>query len=133
MSRLPVVCSLRMNNRRHLHSALIGLCALVITGAQFAPPQEYARQLLSASPSSVNETIARRDSTRARQGASAIASLTRRAIDALANAVGPLSTPDALTDAVRSYFAYRSAHPGDVRNPYLYFVDYGLPSTTPRG
>lgn len=123
-----------MNNRSHLHSALIGLCALLVTGAQFAPRQEYPRLLLSApSASAVGETAAPQDSSTARRRASAIAALTHRAIDALANAVGPLSTPDALTDAVRSYFAYKSAHPSEVRNPYLYFVDYGLPSTTPRG
>ena len=26
-----------------------------------------------------------------------------------------------------------TAHPDDVKKPYLYFVDYGLPSNTPRG
>ncbi|MDB4884291.1 MAG: hypothetical protein JWL95_3057, partial [Gemmatimonadetes bacterium] len=36
-------------------------------------------------------------------------------------------------DAFKSYFAYKTAHPDEIRKPYLYFVDYGLPSTTPRG
>jgi len=75
----------------------------------------------------------RSDSAAGKQRTSAINALARRAIDALSDAVGPLSTPEALTDAVRSYFAFRAAHPDSVRNPYLYFVDYGLPSTTPRG
>ncbi|HEY4670687.1 MAG TPA: murein L,D-transpeptidase catalytic domain family protein, partial [Gemmatimonadaceae bacterium] len=35
--------------------------------------------------------------------------------------------------AFHSYFAYTSSHPGEVTKPYLYFVDYGLPSTEPRG
>jgi hypothetical protein len=47
--------------------------------------------------------------------------------------VRPLSRPEALADAFRSYFAYKTTHPDEVRKPYLYFVDYGLPSTTPRG
>lgn len=59
--------------------------------------------------------------------------MTRRAIDALAGAVGPLSSPRALADAIGSYFAFKTTHPNAIRNPYFYFVDYGLPSTTPRG
>ena len=35
--------------------------------------------------------------------------------------------------AFRSYFAYKTAHPSAVRKPFLYFVDYGLASTEPRG
>lgn len=58
---------------------------------------------------------------------------TERALGALASDVRQLSHPDALRDALESYFAFRSAHPDRVRKPYLYFVDYGLPSTTPRG
>ena len=58
------------------------------------------------------------------------------AVEALApvsSMVKPLSSPLALEDAFRSYFAYKSAHPADVKKPYLYFVDYGLPSTEARG
>lgn len=62
-----------------------------------------------------------------------IAANTRNALDALASAVRPLSNPSALPDAFESYFAFRAAHPTKVRKPYLYFVDYGLPSSAPRG
>lgn len=55
------------------------------------------------------------------------------ALAALAGAVRSLSHPRALEDAFRSYFAYRAAHPASGDKPYLYFVDYGLPSTEPRG
>jgi len=58
---------------------------------------------------------------------------THNALDVLAAAVRPLSNPRALPDAFESYFAFKAAHPEQVRKPYLYFVDYGLPSTTPRG
>lgn len=58
---------------------------------------------------------------------------TDNALDALANRVRPLSHPSALRDAFESYFAYKTAHPAEVRKPYLYFVDYGLSSSTPRG
>ena len=58
---------------------------------------------------------------------------TESALGALATTVRPLSHPSALRDAFESYFAFKTAHPGEVRKPYLYFVDYGLPSSTPRG
>ncbi len=58
---------------------------------------------------------------------------TESALGALATTVRPLSHPSALRDAFESYFAFKTAHPGEVREPYLYFVDYGLPSSTPRG
>lgn len=57
----------------------------------------------------------------------------RRALEAFTVNVRPLSHPAALESAVRSYFTFRSAHPERVKNPLLYFVDYGLPSTEPRG
>ena len=38
-----------------------------------------------------------------------------------------------MEDAFHSYFAFKSAHPAEVKKPFLYFVDYGLPSTAPRG
>ena len=58
---------------------------------------------------------------------------TEQAVTALASKVGQLSHPNALSDAFESYFAFKAAHANEVRKPYLYFVDYGLPSTTPRG
>jgi hypothetical protein len=58
---------------------------------------------------------------------------TEHALDALASDVRRLSHPDALRDAFESYFAFDAAHPDKVRKPYLYFVDYGLSSSTPRG
>ncbi|HYH83700.1 MAG TPA: murein L,D-transpeptidase catalytic domain family protein [Longimicrobium sp.] len=43
------------------------------------------------------------------------------------------SSPSALPFAVRAYFNFTGAHPADVRNPLLYFVDYGLSNQTRRG
>ena len=40
---------------------------------------------------------------------------------------------DALRSAFRAYFAFKAEHPGKVKKPYLYFVDYGLDSREPRG
>ena len=57
----------------------------------------------------------------------------RVAVEVFSAVVRPLSHPLALETAFRGYFAYRAAHPEDVRKPYLYFVDFGLPSTEARG
>jgi hypothetical protein len=64
---------------------------------------------------------------------SGIAEVTRAAVAAFAVEVQPLSRPVALESAFKSYFAYKAAHPEKVHKPYLYFVDYGLPSTEARG
>jgi hypothetical protein len=59
--------------------------------------------------------------------------VTKAALAAFAGAVRPLSRPEALEKAFQSYFAFKTSHPDEVRKPFLYFVDYGLPSTSPRG
>jgi len=55
------------------------------------------------------------------------------ALRVLRSRVTRQSHPDALRYAFEAYFAYKAAHPEKVRKPYLYFVDYGLNSSTPRG
>ena len=55
------------------------------------------------------------------------------AIDALSSHVSHLSSDGALRMAFQAYYNYKAAHPQDVKQPYLYFVDYGLSNTTPRG
>jgi hypothetical protein len=54
------------------------------------------------------------------------------ALGALRAQVKQKSHPDALRLAFQAYYNYRAAHPREVK-PYLYFVDYGLDSRTPRG
>src|SRR5512135_2373812 len=58
---------------------------------------------------------------------------TQGALQALSGQVTRTSDPDALRLAFHAYFAFRAAHPEEVTKPYLYFVDYGLDSRTPRG
>lgn len=62
-----------------------------------------------------------------------LAAATRSALEAFKSVVRPLSHPAALESAFHSYFVFKAAHPDEVKKPLLYFVDYGLPSTTPRG
>jgi len=109
------------------------MSALVFTGAQFAPHSDSTGPVLKAASNWLTGTANQADSVESKSKSSALAIATRKAIDALRSVVGPLSSPLALQDAVRSYFAFKTSHPDEVRNPYLYFVDYGLPSTAPRG
>jgi hypothetical protein len=55
------------------------------------------------------------------------------ALAQLGGTVREQSDPSALRMAFRAYFNFKAAHPDEVRKPYLYFVDYGLDSHTPRG
>ncbi len=58
---------------------------------------------------------------------------TDRALAALAYRVGTTSDDHALRLAFRAYYAFAAEHPAEIRNPYLFFVDYGLDDRTPRG
>jgi len=57
----------------------------------------------------------------------------QRALHELISGVTHQSHPLALRYAFEAYYGYRAAHPDKVRKPYLYFVDFGLDSRTPRG
>jgi hypothetical protein len=43
------------------------------------------------------------------------------------------SHPEALSMALAAYYRFQAARPGAVRNPYFFFVDFGLDNRTPRG
>jgi hypothetical protein len=55
------------------------------------------------------------------------------ALDALEGVVVRQSADGALRSAFQAYFNFQAAHPEKVKNPYLYYVDYGLDNRTPRG
>jgi hypothetical protein len=115
----------------------VGTALLVVASHSFSipghsgPVLQAATQLV-APDSAMASSAVMHAMTPAKSTTKAEAS-AEHALDALASAVKPLSHPDALRDAFTSYFAFADAHPDQVRKPYLYFVDYGLPSTTPRG
>ena len=118
-----------------LQNALLGVSAILVAGAHFASERDHLGPVLDAAVSFIGGSTdttaaATADSAVAR---TALASLTRSAIAAFTGAVKPLSRPEALESAFRSYFAYKAAHPEEVRKPLLYFVDYGLPNTAKRG
>jgi hypothetical protein len=130
----------RRRARTHLQNAAIAAAAVLTVGARYVPRRAAdavdaprpSRPLSSAltvrGPVATYVTgRSARDDRAAGRSAELVA-----ALGALEDAVPSRSHPRALEDAFRSYYAYRAAHPKGT-NPYLYFVDYGLPSATPRG
>jgi hypothetical protein len=122
---------LPMRPARYTQNILIGATAVLFAGTRVIPGHDKSGPVLTAATAFAKGSP-KADSA-AGTTASALASQTRAALGALAGAVRQLSHPRALDDAFRGYFAYKAAHPEEVRKPYLYFVDYGLPSTTARG
>jgi hypothetical protein len=118
-----------------VQNALLGTSALLIAGAHFAPKTDRNGPVLEAAVSFVGGAKDTNMTTEADStvGASGLAGLTRAALAAFTGAVKPLSRPEALESAFRSYFAFKAAHPEQVRKPLLYFVDYGQPNTAKRG
>ena len=123
---------LPMRPPRYLQPVLVGATALLFAGAQLAP-RSAPGPVLSAAESMLDGSAARSSSVSDEDAARSVLAAARSAVAAFAGAVRPMSRPEALEDAFRSYFAFKTAHPDKVRKPYLYFVDYGLPSTEPRG
>lgn len=118
-----------------LQNALLGASALVVAGAHFSPDRDHNGPVLSKAVSLVSRPAdtSAAVATGAATTSGAIAGMTRSALAAFTGVVRPLSRPEALESAFRSYFAYKTAHPDEVRKPFLYFVDYGLPNTAKRG
>ncbi len=122
-----------MRHVTYLPTALLGVTALMFAGAHLVPNQTESGPVLDAAVSFVTATSVKSASAASVRSAGDVAEVTRSALQALAGGVRPLSRPEALESAFRSYFAFKSAHPDEVTKPFLYFVDYGLPSATPRG
>jgi hypothetical protein len=116
-----------------LQNALVGATALLFAAAHFAPDREHSGPVLTAAVSFVSPKSADTSVSSATPAAGELGRVTSSALAAFSGAVRPLSRPAALENAFRGYFAFKTAHPDEVRKPYLYFVDYGLPSTEPRG
>lgn len=115
-----------------LLNVLLGTSALVFAGARLAPAKDTNGPVLTAAVAFVTKApVTRSDSSSSPMNV--VAAEANNAVEAFASAVRPLSHPKALEAAFRGYFAFKTSHPAEVRKPYLYFVDYGLPSTTPRG
>jgi hypothetical protein len=121
-----------MRPPKYLQNVLIGSTALLFAGAHFVPEQKESGPVLNAAVSLVSSP-APTSAAGVASATASVASVTKAALAAFAGAVRPLSRPQALEKAFQGYFAFKSSHPAEVKKPFLYFVDYGLPSTSPRG
>jgi hypothetical protein len=121
-----------MRPPKSVQNVLVGASALLFAGAHLTPERNHNGPVLTAAVSLVTAAPTTSPATTSR-ASETVAAVVKAAVGALTGAVRPLSRPRALEDAFHSYFAYKTAHPDQVRKPYLYFVDYGLPSTTARG
>lgn len=122
-----------MIQRKLLQNALIGGVAIAYGSTQVVPAARQRGPIATSAISIVSGGLMDSDTSKALMPTVAPVSRLAAALSAFQGAVRPLSDSRALSDAFRSYFAYKSAHPDQVRKPFLYFVDYGLASNTPRG
>jgi hypothetical protein len=124
-----------------LQNVLIGSAAALIVAARFVPGADKpgpvataAAAIVTAKPATAAPTTPAATASAAVPAApTGITAELKAALDAFTGVVHPLSSPNALQDAFKAYYAFKDAHPNEVKKPYLYFVDYGLPSTTQRG
>lgn len=121
-----------MLHRKFLQNALIGSVAIAFGGAQIIPGVNENGPVVKSAISIMTGDTIPTNTEKANVPTIALSKIAT-ALSAFQNAVRPLSDSHALADAFNSYFAYKTAHPDQIRKPYLYFVDYGLPSTTARG
>src|SRR5690349_5554923 len=124
-------CS-KMRSSRNLQNMLVGVTATLLVGAQLAPTRDLDARFAFIGGRATDSTKSVKDSATVR-GLAVVAAKTKAAVAVLGSFVRPLSHPKALEDAFQSYFAFKAAHQDEVQQPYLYFADYGLPSSTPRG
>ena len=117
-----------MKPANYVKNVLLGATAAVFVGAPLSPGHNRNGPMLGAAITFVSAK-----DTSIAAGMAASRSEAEVALGALRDLVGPLSHPRALEEAFHGYFAYKTANPADVKKPYLYFVDYGLPSSKPRG
>jgi hypothetical protein len=128
-----------MHSRKYLQHVVVGAIAVAFVGARLATGEDVSAPVVAEAASIVNvehSTTYLAGAVTARAATADggdLTTVTRTALAALRGAVRSISHPSALENAFGSYFAYKAANPGAVTKPYLYFVDYGLPSTTPRG
>lgn len=125
-----------MPARFSLLNGLVAATTVVVVAGHFALPERpVVEELLAAptfrAPAYLDSAVATLTDDEERE--IRVASRTTRALSAFASSVRGLSHPRALESALRSYFAFQASHPDEVKKPLLYFVDYGLPSTSPRG
>jgi hypothetical protein len=110
-----------------IQNALLGASALVVAAGYAMPNRDHTGPVLNAAATFVKGT-ASSTTPAATTGATTtsdgeVSDVTTTALNAFSGIVRGLSRPEALETAIKSYFAFKSAHPDEVKKPYLYFVD----------
>jgi hypothetical protein len=121
-----------MRHPKYLVNVLIGATAVALVGSHFVPGANQPGPVMTAVAAIATGAKPAASSVDSAE-AGAVSLMTQTALAAFKGSVRKLSHPQALQDAFKSYFAFKDAHPDEVKKPYLYFVDYGLSSTEPRG
>jgi hypothetical protein len=121
-----------MLRRSYLQNGLIGTVAALFGGVMIAnapeqpgPAMRVVSSVVSGGPATANASPS--------ANSASISAKVANALTAFSSVSRSLSSPTALEDGFRSYFAYKAAHPNNVKKPFLYFVDYGQASTDKRG
>jgi len=127
-----------MRQNKYLQNVLIGATAVLFAGSKVSPSMAKSGPVLETASTIVTghstaSASSNTDAPAKTTEASPLEAKIQSALTAFKSLTSSLSSPKALSDAFQSYFAYKAAHPEDVKKPYLYFVDYGLPSTEARG
>jgi hypothetical protein len=122
-----------MFTHKLLLNGLVGLTGTIFAGSSAVPAKTLTRPAAPVAAEAAAPSAAPSAPATQRTKVSSVVAKASDALAALGSAVRPLSHPKALESAFKGYFAYLSKHPDEVKKPYLYFVDYGLPSTEPRG
>jgi hypothetical protein len=117
---------------KYLVNVLIGATAVALVGSHVVPGASQPGPVMNA-VAAIATGKGPAASSADSSGSSPVSLMTETALAALKGSVRKLSHPRALEDAFKSYFAFKDAHPDEVKKPFLYFVDYGLSSTEPRG
>lgn len=131
LERLPTGSPMQL--KKALQHGLIGATALVFVGSSYIPGADQPGPVLAAATELVASKGPILTHVAAKAAESTVLKNTNDALEVFRSVVHGLSHREALETAFRSYFAYKAAHPEKVKKPYLYFVDYGLPATEPRG
>ena len=118
-----------------MHSVLLwlGLGAGLFGQASPEPIKLLGRTTAPASVSAPLVSAATPSTPVKAAGKASAAEEVVAAVSALSRYVTEQSHPEALRTAIRAYYNFKTANPDRVRNPYLYFVDYGLSNRAARG
>jgi len=107
--------------------AMAGLTVIVPHTAASQPAKPVMATVAMATPAADLVTAAAAKASDRRD------ELVESALGRLSRHVRRQSHPEALRKAFHAYYSYKLENPGRVRNPYLYYVDFGLNGRTARG